>query len=105
MDPLTSKQRKRLRGLAHALEPLVHVGKSGVTDELVAQLDRALDAHELVKVRFLDVRALEGKAEKAELVAELCARTGAEAAGTVGHVAILFREHADPEKRRIELPD
>jgi len=97
--PLTSSQRKRLRGLAHALEPLVHVGKSGVTDELATQIDRALDAHELVKVRFL-----EGKSEKAELVAELCARTGAAAAGTVGHVAILYREHPDPEKRRIELP-
>jgi RNA-binding protein len=95
---LTSAQRKRLRGLAHALEPLVHVGKSGITDELVAQLDRALDAHELVKVRFL-----EGKEEKAELVAELCARTGAATAGTVGHIAIFYRAHADPEKRRIVL--
>jgi RNA-binding protein len=95
---LTSSQRKRLRGLAHSLEPLVHVGKGGVTDELAAQLDRALDAHELVKVRFL-----EGKEEKRELVAELCRRTGAAEAGTVGHVAILYRGHADPEKRRVAL--
>lgn len=95
---LDGRQRKRLRGMAHALEPIVHVGKSGVTDELVAQLDRALDAHELVKVRFL-----EGKEEKSELTAELCARTGAVTAGAVGHVAILFRPHPDESKRRIRL--
>ena len=44
---LTGKQKRALRGLAHDLEPVVHVGKTGLTDELVAQIARALDAHEL----------------------------------------------------------
>jgi RNA-binding protein len=98
VSPLSSSQRKQLRGLAHALEPVVHVGKGGASDEVVAQVDRMLDIHELIKLRFVA-----GKAEKAALVDELCARTGAESAGTVGHVAILFRPQADPEKRRIRL--
>jgi RNA-binding protein len=48
---------------------------------------------------------VDGKSEKAELVAELVARTGAASAGTVGHVAMLYRAHEDPEKRRIVLAD
>lgn len=100
MSELTAKQRKHLRGLAHALEPVVHVGRGGASDELVRQVDRALAAHELVKVRFVGSRQ-----EKARLVAELCARAGAAAAGVVGHVAILYRRHAEPEKRRIRLPE
>jgi RNA-binding protein len=95
---LTSSQRKRLRGLAHALEPVVQVGKLGASDEVVAQVERMLDIHELIKVRFVAA-----KEEKAELVEALCARTGAEAAGTVGHVAILYRRHADPERRKVRL--
>ncbi|HEX9800922.1 MAG TPA: ribosome assembly RNA-binding protein YhbY [Thermoanaerobaculia bacterium] len=100
MNELTAKQRKRLRAMAHALEPVVHVGKLGASDEVVRQVDRALAAHELVKVRFVA-----GREEKAAFVAELSARTGAAAAGVVGHVAILYRPHAEAEKRRIRLAD
>ena len=99
MSSLSSRQRKYLRGLAHPLEPIVHVGKGGVTESIVAQVDRALDSHELIKVRFVD-----GKEEKAGLVAAIVAGTGAVEAGRVGHVAILYRQQTDPEKRRIELP-
>jgi len=98
MVSLDSRQRKRLRGLAHALEPVVQVGREGISEALVAQVDRALDHHELIKVRFLA-----GKEEKAAHVAALCERLGASAAGTVGHVAILYRQQSDPEKRRIRL--
>ena len=98
VSPLTSSQRKRLRGLAHGLDPVVQIGKGGGSDEVVAQVDRMLAIHELIKVRFVAA-----KEEKAALVDELCARTGAESAGTVGHVAILYRRQADPEKRKIRL--
>jgi RNA-binding protein len=97
---LSSRQRKYLRGLAHSFEPIVHVGKGGITEALLAQIDRALDIHELIKVRFV-----EGKEQKASLVAAIVERTGAAEAGRVGHVAILYRGQPDPEKRRIELPD
>ena len=98
MPELTPRQRKRLRALAHDLDPVVQVGKELVTEPIVRQLDAALAAHELVKVRFL-----EGKREKAELLAELVHRTGAVVAGVVGHVAILYRAHPEEEKRRIRL--
>lgn len=97
---LTGRQRRILRGLAHGLEPVVHVGRERVTDEVVAQVDRALEAHELIKIRFLD-----GKSAKSELIAELVRRTGALEAGRIGHVAMLYRPRTDPEKRSIRLPD
>ena len=97
MRPLTSAQRKRLRGLAHGLKPLVHLGKAGLTEAALAQIDRELAEHELVKVRFL-----EGKSAKDALVAEIEQRLLCGAAGRVGHVAILYRPHAEPGKRQVD---
>lgn len=102
MKPLTSAQRKRLRGLAHDLSPLVHLGKAGLTDAALAQIDKALADHELVKVRFLDSGIGGGRAEKDALVAAIEHRLDCGAAGRVGHVAILYRPHAESGKRRID---
>ncbi len=97
---LTGKQRKWLRGQAHGLEPVVHVGKAGVTDEVAAQVDRALEAHELIKVRFV-----EGKDGREALIAELERRTAAAPVGRVGHVGIFYRPRADPDERKVRLPE
>jgi len=96
---LSSGQRKYLRSLAHHLDPIVLVGKQGVTDHLVTSVDQALAAHELIKVRFN-----EHKSEKRALTDQIAERTGAGVAGILGHVAILYRPHAEEEKRRIKLP-
>ena len=95
---LSSAQRKRLRGLAHGLEPMVMLGKQGLTDAVLAEIDGALAVHELIKLRFVAARE-----EKRELAAEIEARLGCCCAGLVGHVAILYRPHADEGKRRIDL--
>jgi RNA-binding protein len=95
-EALTSRQRKHLRGLAHALEPVVHVGQAGVTDAVLAELERALAAHELIKVR------LHQPEDKKALAAAVEGRTGATSCGLVGHVVILYRRH--PETPRIALP-
>lgn len=105
MKPLTSSQRKRLRGLAHGLKPLVHLGKAGLTDSALAQIDKELAEHELIKVRFLEGGAPAGgagKSDKDAWVDEIQNRIGCGAAGRVGHVAILFRPHADRDKRKID---
>jgi RNA-binding protein len=95
---LTGRQRKTLRGLAHALAPVVQVGRAGVTSEVASQLDAVLGAHELVKVRFLDGE------QKAARSAALARATGAAHVGSIGHVAIFYRRHPEPEKRRVRLP-
>lgn len=97
--PLSSRQRKYLRSQAHALDPVVMIGKQGVTEALVKATRDALDAHELIKVRFIDF-----KDQKKQLAPELAETTGSELAGLIGHVAILYRQHPDEEKRHIRLP-
>lgn len=95
---LTSSQRKYLRGLAHHLEPVVRVGKSGLTEGLFGELDEALESHELIKVKFVD-----WKDKKRELSAEIDGRLGCEQVGKIGHVVVFYRPADDPEKRRIQL--
>ena len=99
MDTLSSHQRKFLRGKAHSLEPVILVGKHGVTDSLIKMTGTALNDHELIKVKFVDL-----KDKKKILAEEISQKTGSAVVGIIGHVAILFRANADTEKRKIQLP-
>lgn len=100
MTELSSAQRKFLRSQAHHLEPVVLVGKHGITDQLVESTRQALEARELIKVRFND-----HKDQKKQLSEELRERTDSQIAGILGHVLILYRAQQDETKRRIALPD
>ena len=102
MSELKGFQKKYLRGRAHKLQPVVYIGQKGVTDAVCASLTDALNAHELVKVKFVENK--EKKAKQA-ISAELEKKTGAALAGLIGHVAILYRAHPDPDKRKIVLPE
>src|SRR5258706_16345185 len=95
---LTSKQRKYLKGLAHALEPVVRVGQRGVTASVVEETKKSLFAHELIKVRIDS----DEPATRRTLAAALAEAAAAEIAGTIGKVAILYR--AREEKPTIKLP-
>ena len=101
MKELTSFQAKYLRGLAHAFKPVVFVGQKGVTDALVKSAGEAFRRHELIKVKFIDFKE---KDQKLEMAAVLEKKTGSRMAGMVGHVAIFYRPHSDPAKRKIVLP-
>ena len=84
---LSAKERAHLKARAHSLEPVVQTGSSGITDRLVAEVDRALTAHELIKVRIA------GDDREARMAAgdELCEKTGAAAVHRVGKILILWR--------------
>jgi RNA-binding protein len=84
---LTARERAHLKARAHALEPVVQAGSSGLTDRLVAEVDRALTAHELIKVK---VNA-DDREQRVAIGDEICARTGAAAVHRVGKVLILWR--------------
>ncbi len=99
MDPLSGAQRKHLRGLAHHVKPVVHVGKNGVTDPVLQEVEEALDYHELIKVKLIDPQG-----RKKELAAELASRSGGTRVGLVGNIVTLYRQHPDPEKRKVEVP-
>ena len=77
-----------LKARAHALEPVVIIGAKGLTDEVVKEVDRALTAHELIKVR---APALDRAAREAAFQS-LCERTGAEGVQQIGKVFVLFRK-------------
>lgn len=95
---LTSKQRSQLTGIAARDCVVQTLGKFGLTDAFVAQIDGLLSHHELVKVKFLDF-----KDEKRDVSSELAARTRSELVRIIGNSAIFFRQNPDPEKRRVEL--
>jgi RNA-binding protein len=99
MTEIKGSHRKYLRSIAHSLNPSVMVGKNGVTDTVIESVDKALTAHELIKIRFI-----ERKTEKKEFAAEIEERTKSHIAGMIGHVLILYRQQDDPEKRKIKLP-
>lgn len=95
---LTGKQRHHLRGLGHALDPVVAIGKDGLTEAFVAAVNQALDDHELIKVRVLDTTGL----DRQEAAEALAAATQSEVAQVMGNTFLLYKPH--PEKPVIEFP-
>jgi RNA-binding protein len=99
MAELTGAQRKYLRGMAHYLKPVVQLGKNGLTDPVIESIDKALDDHELIKVRISGAGGT-----KRELADQIAERTGSAWVGMVGFVVTLYRQQEDPEKRTLDLP-
>ncbi|MBW1924630.1 MAG: ribosome assembly RNA-binding protein YhbY [Deltaproteobacteria bacterium] len=101
MAPLAGFQRKYLRGIAHHMRPVVTIGKEGLSPSVLGAVETALDAHELIKVKFADFKEKEQKHEIASRI-----ETGAhcEVVGMIGHVVLFFRQQPDPERRKVQLP-
>ena len=96
---LSERQKKHLRGLAHALHPLVLVGQKGLTPGVAAERARALEHHELVKLR---VRA-GSREERDAILAELARRTASEFVYRIGNVGLFYKKNSTLQK--ILLPD
>ena len=95
---LTAAQIRFLRGQAHGLKAMLQVGGKGITDTLVAELDNALEHHELVKIKV----GAEDRETRDTMIAELVTRSGAALVQRIGHTAVLYRP--SKEKRQIVLP-
>lgn len=91
MSALSPRQRARLKARAHPLEPVVQVGQAGVSEAVRAEVDRALTAHGLIKVRLGGA----DRESRIELRDALCAQTGATPVQLVGHVLVLWRPRPD----------
>jgi RNA-binding protein len=96
---LTEKQKKHLRRLAHPLSPIVMMGSAGLTDGVVAEMERALADHELVKV---SARVGDRQARKLALDT-LASRTASELVQGIGNVGVFYRRR--PSLSKIVLPD
>lgn len=95
---LTSAQTRFLRGQAHDLKAMLQVGGKGVTDALLAEIDGALEHHELIKVKV----AGEDRESRDAMIAQIAERTEAALVQRIGHTAVLYRPSRD--KRHIVLP-
>ena len=96
---LTSKQRAQLRGLANSLDVIVHIGKDGISENLVKQADEALGARELIKCRVLENSLYTAR----EACDELSRLTRSEQVQVIGTKFVLYRQNRDKSKRKIEL--
>lgn len=94
-----SKQRKQLKALAHHLKPMVQIGHKGMTNELIAEIIRNLDDHELIKIKM----KTEDKELKNAWIAEISQRTDATFINLMGHIATFFRPSSNSDKQKIKI--
>ena len=87
MSGLSPAERQKLKGRAHKLDPVVIVGGDGLSAAIIAEIDRSLKSHELIKVR---VNA--GREEREAMLEEICAKTGAQPVQHIGKILVLFRD-------------
>ncbi|MCL9773352.1 MULTISPECIES: ribosome assembly RNA-binding protein YhbY [Vibrio] len=94
---LSTKQKQHLKGLAHALKPVVLLGANGLTEAVLAEIEIALDHHELIKVKV----ASEDRETKLLIVDAIIRETKAEKVQVIGKTLVLYRQS---EQKKIELP-
>lgn len=95
-NPALSNQSIRaLKSQAHALKPVVRVGQHGVTDAVLAELEIALDHHELLKIKLST-----GERDLRDtMIAELTSRTRATVIQRIGNIAVLYRKKPEQKKK------
>ncbi len=98
MERLKGSQISALKRMAHDLKPVVMIGKLGLTDSALEAVDRALDDHELIKVKFVGF-----KEEKKALSSLLEEKTEGVLVTLIGNIAVLYRQSRDPNKRKIRI--
>jgi RNA-binding protein len=94
---LSNKQKQFLKGLAHPLKPVVQLGGNGLTEGVVAEIDNALNHHELIKVKV----PTDDREEKTLINDAIVRETGAVKVQVIGHALVLYRP---TEERKIQLP-
>jgi len=95
--PLTAQQKRHLRGLSHHLKPVIMIGQHGLHEAVVAEIEQALDSHELLKIKIAADRDT-----RQHIAQEIMSRTGAESIHRIGQMEIVFRRNAEAPK--IALP-
>lgn len=94
---LTTKQKQFLKGLAHHLSPIVMLGGNGLTEGVLAEIENALDHHELIKVKISGA----DRETKHLIINAILRETKAVQVQTIGHILVLYRQS---EEKKISLP-
>lgn len=96
---MTSKERANLRAQAHNLSPVLHIGKGGLTEAVIKQIEEVLDAKELIKVKIL----LESCPQRPREIADSIEKeTGADVVGVIGGVIILYRYSEELHRKQAQ---
>lgn len=96
---LSSDRKKQLRAIAHNLKPIVTIAGNGLAESVMSELERALNDHELIKVKL----SVGEREERAQLIETLCEKTGAEKVQAIGKVIVLFRAAKKPNAKLSNL--
>ncbi|NBI13454.1 ribosome assembly RNA-binding protein YhbY [[Haemophilus] felis] len=94
---LSTKQKQYLKALAHHLNPVVMLGNNGLTEGVLAEIDNALEHHELIKVKIAGA----DRETKQLIIDAIVRESGASAVQTIGHILVLYRPAQEPQ---IQLP-
>ncbi|HDR1021511.1 TPA: ribosome assembly RNA-binding protein YhbY [Pasteurella multocida] len=94
---LSTKQKQFLKGIAHHLNPVVMIGNNGLTEGVLAEIDNALEHHELIKVKIAGA----DREVKQLIIDAIVRETNSSAVQTIGHVLVLYRASKEPQ---IQLP-
>lgn len=95
---ISASQKRYLRSQAHNLKPVVTIGQHGLSENVMAEIEIALDFHELIKVKISGA----DRDDKKAITEAICEESGADLVQTIGHVAVLFRRN--PKKPKVALP-
>ncbi len=95
---ISQAEKKKLKGMAHHLKPVIHVGKGGLTDGVIKSVNDALDAHELIKVQFLDAAVLDRKKDSKRLASLV----HADLVQVIGFKISLYRHNPEKKKHVLE---
>lgn len=97
-EALTNPQIRKLKAIAQRLEPVLRVGKEGVSDAFLKSADDALESHEIIKIKFAAC-----KEQKRELAPLIAGRTSSTLVMQVGNVAVFYKANPDSGKRKVEV--
>lgn len=95
---LTGKQRSHLKGLAHKIEPIFQIGKNGLSDNFIKQVEEALESRELIKIKILQNSIL----DPTEVANEIAEKLDAEFVQSIGSKFVIYKESR--ENKKIHLP-
>lgn len=93
--PLTSEQKKQYKSIGHHLKPVLIVAEQGLSEGVLAELERALNDHELIKVQL----RLSEREDRQAITQELCAQGRCELVQSIGKVALLYRKNPKPNRQ------